>query len=421
MTKKVALLTILSIIVITLIFNLIKNKQADFNETKEEVKNSNILTMMLETEAGTGIYEETTASEWPIDGYIFNETLSKCENGGTLSWDDENKKVIMQSNTSDKCYVYFDIANQTFADYIINKVYTEDGVNGLYYHDGVGTYTNADQEAGDNSYRYSGANPSNYVCFGSDAAICPGDNLYRIIGLFDDDSDGVYNVKLIKYDYATSDMLGTDGKDYGGTYSYATDYYMGSMTTSTIAGYRWNYDTSVSTYGSNDWTTSELNQTNLNIKYYDYLGEKWQQMIQETNWKIGSNVYYNIYNVTIKNTYQNEIKSPAENTIYTAKIGLIYVSDYGYAASPENWKTVLYSYNNTTARNNNWMYMGLYEWTISHRSDSNYSVFDVHFLGDVDDGDAYTAHAVRPSFYLKSEVILEGGTGASADPYRISL
>lgn len=47
-------------------------------------------------------------------------------------------------------------AGPTLADYIIDNVYVEDGINGLYYHDEQGTYTNADQEAGDNSYRYAG-------------------------------------------------------------------------------------------------------------------------------------------------------------------------------------------------------------------------------------------------------------------------
>ena len=108
MTKKVALITILSIIVFVLIFNLVKTKKDVFKEINDEVKNSNILTMMLETEAGTGSYEKVTHSEWPTDGYVFNATLSKCENGGTLAWDDKNKKVIMQTNVSDKCYVYFD-------------------------------------------------------------------------------------------------------------------------------------------------------------------------------------------------------------------------------------------------------------------------------------------------------------------------
>src|SRR5699024_3568794 len=87
---------------------------------------------------------------------------------------------------------------KTFAECIKENLYTEDGANDLYYHDGVGTYTNASQEAGGNSYRYSGANPNDYVCFGSDATTCPNDNIYHIIGLFDDDKDGIYNIKLIK-------------------------------------------------------------------------------------------------------------------------------------------------------------------------------------------------------------------------------
>src|SRR5699024_7955385 len=131
-----------------------------------------------------------------------------------------------------------------------------DGENGLYYHDGVGSYTNADQEAGDNSYRYAGANPNNYVCFGSTESPCPEENLYRIIGIFDDDKDTNYQIKLIKADYVTNVMLGTDGRDYYGTYDQPTSYYQGSMDEGTITAYRWNYDTSVSTYGSNNWTTS---------------------------------------------------------------------------------------------------------------------------------------------------------------------
>ena len=87
--------------------------------------------------------------------------LSACENGSELSWDDENKRVIVSTSVSDKCYVYFN-RKSTFAEYIINDVYTgSDGENGLYYHDEVGTYGTL--EAGYYSYRFSGADPNNYV------------------------------------------------------------------------------------------------------------------------------------------------------------------------------------------------------------------------------------------------------------------
>ena len=108
MKRKIIAITILSIVTGLLILNLVKTKDTEVKKTQKQVNNTNMLTMMLETEAGTGNYEETTASEWPQDGYIFNESLSRCENGGTLSWDDNAKKVIMKANNSDKCYVYFD-------------------------------------------------------------------------------------------------------------------------------------------------------------------------------------------------------------------------------------------------------------------------------------------------------------------------
>ena len=136
-------MVIIAIVLMTgigmLVYDLVSFNNIEVIETTEKNKKNNMLTMMLETEAETGNYEETTASEWPQDGYVFNASLSRCENGGTLSWDDETKKVLMESNSSDKCYVYFDKSLPTFAEYIINEVYTSDGLNGLYYHDGIET------------------------------------------------------------------------------------------------------------------------------------------------------------------------------------------------------------------------------------------------------------------------------------------
>ena len=64
--------------------------------------------MLLETKSGSGKYVESNENTYPTSGYTYNTTLSKCENGGTLSWDDSTKKVIFSGMTSDKCYIYFD-------------------------------------------------------------------------------------------------------------------------------------------------------------------------------------------------------------------------------------------------------------------------------------------------------------------------
>ena len=303
----------------------------------------------------------------------------------------------------------------------VATTYTEDGENGLYYHDGVGTYTNADQEAGDNSYRYSGANPNNYVCFGSDEETCPADNLYRIIGVFDDDKDSNYQIKLIKSDYTTSAMLGTDGRDYYGTYSNVTSNYQGSMDTSTIAAYRWNYDTSVSTYGSNNWTTSEFNTINLNTNYWNYLGATWQNLIAETTWHLGG---MTSNGNTAKEFYdgeRNNVGYSSNPISFRDEIGLMYPSDYGYAASPDAWATNLSSYNNSTITANNWLYMGLSEWTITPLSSYSVSVFSVYYDGNLYNLNAFNGYAARPVFYLKSNVALQGGSGTSSDPYRLAV
>ena len=303
----------------------------------------------------------------------------------------------------------------TLADYITG-LYTTDGENGLYYHD-----ADLANGAQDNSYRYSGANPNNYVCFGSTESPCPEENLYRIIGTFDDDKDSNYQIKLIKADYTTSAMLGTDGRDYYGTYNQSTSNYKGSMDTSTIATYRWNYDTSVSTYGSNNWTTSEFNTINLNTNYWNYLGATWQNLIAETTWHLGGMTSNGNTAKAFYDGERNNAGYGSNSTTYTDEIGLMYPSDYGYAASPDAWATNLSSYSSSTITSNNWLYMGLNEWTITPRSSSSTNVFRVDYNGYLDYGIAYFGYSARPVFYLESNVALQGGNGTSSDPYRLAV
>ena len=64
------------------------------------------------------------------------------------------------------CYVYFDVNETLLTDYIIG-LYTTDGENNLYYHD-----AELANGAKDKGYRYSGANPNNYVCFQTNDDVC---------------------------------------------------------------------------------------------------------------------------------------------------------------------------------------------------------------------------------------------------------
>ena len=116
----------------------------------------------------------------------------------------------------------------------------------------------------------------------------------------------------------------------------------------------------------------------------------------------------------------SQITSPAERTTYNAKVGLMYVSDYGYAASPENWSTNMENLNTATNRDNNWMFMGLYEWTITRCSGNTEAAFYVSFTGDVDDHlSVYDVSGVRPSIYLNSDVAYVSGDGSQNSPFII--
>ena len=310
----------------------------------------------------------------------------------------------------------------TLASYITNLYTGTQGENGIYYHDA--SLTNG---AGDNSYRFAGASDqvNNYVCFGSTTTPCPADNIYRIIGVFDD------KVKLIKSDYATSTLLGTDG-DYKQAYTatgYDSSNYKGNNLAN-IAGYTWNYKNNTtinSGYGSNTWSTSLLNKINLNKNFITNIGADWAAKIAETTWKVGGNTWANIGTQPAKTAYQNEVVKPVPGstssngeTEHPAKIGLMYASDYGFAADPSAWTLTMGSYNNTTATSTNWMYMGLSEWTISRYADTAYYVFYVNYNGSVAGDLASDALTVRPVFYLTSSVNYVSGSGTTADPITIN-
>ena len=361
------------------LLTIFKNREITTTSKKEEKWNINITFVNYDENQNANAGKSMSAKVMIQKEKMIQTVANICKNGQTLS----------------SCIVAMNGIDDT-----------------LYYHDS--SLTNG---AGDSSYRYSGANPNNYVCFGTNTTPCPTDNLYRIIGVFGN------NVKLIKYDYATSALLGTDG-DYYGTGTPSASYYKGSLTT--INTYYWNNSTS-----TNTWSESLLNKTNLNTNFINNIGTEWANKIATTTWKVGGNTYANIRDVIPATAYQNEIVNPVTTnttdnaTEYSAKIGLMYVSDYGFGADPSAWTTTLYNYdgsvNGSTIRSLNWMHMGYYDWTISRNADTSDNAFDVYSDGNVNGGHVYiNLVAVRPSFSLESSITYVSGSGSASDPMVIN-
>ena len=256
-------------------------------------------------------------------------------------------------------------------------------------------------------------NVKNFVCFGTDASPCPTENLYRIIGVFNN------QVKLVKWDYAKSSLLGTDG-DFSQEYSYFFSGEQGESPSSNSM-YYWN------NAGTNTWSESNLNKINLNTNFVNNIGTTWAEKIATTTWKAGGGTSANIQTSIPKTAYQYEVGANASTTTVDAKIGLMYASDYYYSASPSAWTLVGYNSSDAAkdyrfSKGENWLYGGGRDWTISRNSDNSYNAFFVGNFGDLyyDYRVNNLGFGVRPSFSLLSSTAYVSGAGSMSDPVRIN-
>ena len=344
----------------------------------------------------------TKTENWNITVTFINYNIDQSKNAGKTF----SGKVLIQKEKIKETIATVCSNGQTLSSCIIAM----DGKDDTLYHH-TSSLANG---AGDNSYRYAGANPNNYVCFGSDASTCPEDNLYRIIGVFGN------QVKLIKATIAKSNLLGT-----AGAYVSDTTYEWSSLIScpSSTA-----YNSSNGIYqlankniiaapedgGCDEWNYSDLNTTNLNTNFIKNIRTIWAEKIATTTWKVGGNTMASVP----ATTYQYEIGSSASSKTHDAKIGLMYVSDYGFAADQSAWTTKLDSYKSNVSKN--WLYLGLDEWTISR--DSSYSgyAFRVYNDGNVYLSNVSSYTGVRPSFSLLSSITYVSGSGSMSDPVRIN-
>ena len=344
----------------------------------------------------------TKTENWNITVTFINYNIDQSKNAGKTF----SGKVLIQKEKIKETIATVCSNGQTLSSCIIAM----DGKDDTLYHH-TSSLANG---AGDNSYRYAGANPNNYVCFGSDASTCPEDNLYRIIGVFGN------QVKLIKATIAKSNLLGT-----AGAYVSDTTYEWSSLIScpSSTA-----YNSSNGIYqlankniiaapedgGCDEWNYSDLNTTNLNTNFIKNIRTIWAEKIATTTWKVGGNTMASVP----ATTYQYEIGSSASSKTHDAKIGLMYVSDYGFAADQSAWTTKLDSYKSNVSKN--WLYLGLDEWTISR--DSSYSgyAFRVYNYGYVNLYIVNSDSGVRPSFSLLSSITYVSGSGSMSDPVRIN-
>ena len=351
----------------------------------------NIVAMYLDgSEIDTlpdGNYALTSESYCTTEDDVKDESI-------TLSYDSATKGLSVSPMTKKgtKCYLYFE--EKSGASDIIEDAYEE--------NQGMLAYDNT----ADNNLRYIGRDPNNYVYFNCDDYNNPSNStceLWRIIGIFNENSHGISGEKLIKI--IRSNSLGNIAWDDANTNNWST-----ASLQKTLNG---DYLNGKGTYAS----TGIKNDTTRN-------------MIANVTWKLGGGSTYD--DVTASMFYERERGTTVYSgrpTTWQGKIALMYPSDYGYATSGgtttnreaclanslANWDSSSYS----DCKNNDWIFNNDYQWTLTpHSSDSNYvfGVFDAGFVGH---SLADLSFGVRPSVYLTSNVNISGGDGTMNNPYTL--
>lgn len=166
--------------------------------------------------------------------------------------------------------------------------------------------------------------------------------------------------------------------------------------------------------GSNVWSTSSLNSY-LNTTYYNSLSSLLKKKISDTTWIVGGNT--DISRDSVSTAYKNELLNPATTLTFTTKIGLMYASDYGFAASPAAWTGNMSSYDGSSIEN--WLVILLDQWIITRVSSSNNLAYLIYDDGTLANGNTVNGGEVRPCFYLLPSVTYKSGTGSESDPYLI--
>ena len=340
---------------------------------------------------------------------------TNCSNA-TSSFDTKNWEFRIKDLTNySECTATFTEDATTYPtlyDHIIALWNNTDGSNNIYKEDHT---INGNSYS---EYRYEGEDTlvNNYVWFNNE--------LWRIIGAFPGGTPTT-----------DANNLGDGAPSVNNTVKIIRDDAIGS--------FAWHKS------NTNDWTAASLNTEILNNLYlnsssgtcYFYsttVGKTCsfvdnglanvQDFIENATWNLGG---CNSNSVTTANMYTYERGTTVysgNSVVTTAKVGLMYPSDYGYSVTNANCShtsTNLINYDSSSCGGKAWLLKYGLEWTNSPYSYNSNDVVCVGMGADLGGSDASEGHGVRPVLYLKSNVYVtnkdDTNVGSETNPYKIAI
>ena len=349
---------------------------------------------------GTGALDKNASKTYNLRVWLDENVTTETEGVQNSNW---SAKITVHASYRSTAPTFCDMNPNTGACEILAKGETDE-----LKFDGTT----------DNNLRYVGANPNNYVRFNNE--------LWRIIGVFNNIDDGTGN-KETRLKIIRDEPIGKYSWDNkaSGTGSSISEYGSNDWSDSALQivlneGAYWNRTSGECPYGQNGSTTPCDFSTNG-------LTEEAKTMVSDAKWNLGGAANYTSSSNGLASHFYGYER---DTTVYSGrptewigKIGLMYPSDYGYATaggSTTNRQTCLntelYNWDGyDDCLNNDWLYTGSYQWTLTPNSSNSNNVFNVNSSGAVRVAD-YTARAGSPALYLNSNVKISGGDGSSSSP-----
>ena len=396
--------------------------------------------------------------------------------------------------TSTKTLLFNGTMNGTLAYYLINNA-PKSGTDAVSNSPWILTSDHT------NEWRYAGKNPDNYIQFNGELwriiGVMP--NMTYCTGTYGNTSECNTTatgslVKIIRNQTISSSTLSWDYKQTGvgsstttsgsndwsdsqlmlmlnGTNYLKTGYDVNgnklhqsyTITSNVVAGNGYNYYNASYSYLDGNGTTVNIPSSATTSSYTATSGTLYKKIESSALNQIAT-VKWDLYGIDSYATaaegspaafYNKERNINNTGAVYTdsslpenrpvywyGKIGLMYLSDYGYATNGgstydrntclgyqmSGWGSGDYK---TDCVTNSYLWYqnitstapgtsGTSQWTLSPRSGYAFYVFLVHARSIVNYNYAYYTNAVRPALYLKADTIFTGGSGTWNDPYTIA-
>ena len=285
-----------------------------------------------------------------------------------------------------------------------------------------------------NDYRYYGASPNNYVCLDMEGqSICPDKNLFRMIGSIYEENASQNLIKVIKATALTAGTKENFSWDYKVNNRFISYNNIWSTTTSgTSSGaiLMQILNDIYLTKGTGDYyfPTSEADDyQTFSVSFADTgLSAVTQNLINSgidnklSRYYLGGFSSSNLKINTIYSAERGRTTSSGNALYWDGKVGLMYPSDYGYAAGNDCvTNTDAYSYDKCSDKN--WIDLkNIYELFMTSVATSEELVFNSDRFGKICEVSSSTPRYARPVFYLSSDVSITSGTGTSSEPYLVS-